>query len=216
MASVEVMTACENVCRGFSTWFPGFAASLADVGTFLVGVVAVGAIFQFRTWRTQRLMEKREEVGSELLALTMALRGLITGFRLPIGDMGDPAQWEKIRKYKVGQLKQDPDLVFRFARTFQHLELLMPTSASVERELFEKCRKLHAIYKECEAAFNVFSGSPQLVRDVPESYPSRIKDELKRLSRYYEIQVSSDDIEEEVRDLAASIKAALSSFLTYR
>lgn len=216
MASVEVMTACENVCRDFSTWFPSFAAVSADLGTFLVGVAAVGAFFQFKTWRKQRLLEKREEIGSELLALTMALRDLITGFRLPIGDMSDPAQWEIIRKYKVGQLKQDPDLVFRFARTFQHLELLMPASAGVERELSEKCRELHAIYKECEASFNLFSGSPQLVREVPESYPSRVKDELERLRRYYEIHGSSDDIEDEVRDLESSIKAALSSFLTYK
>lgn len=216
MASVEVMTACENVCRDFSTWFPSFAAVLADVGAFLVGIAAVGALFQFNTWRKQRLLEKREEVGAELLTLTMALRDLITDFRLPRGDVNDAEQREKIRKYKVGRLKQDPDLVFRFARTFQHLELLMPGSASVEREIFEKCRELHAIYKECEASLNWFSEYPALATSVPEGFPSHFSDEMKRLRRYYEIQGSSDDIEEEVRGLESSIKSALLSFLTYK
>lgn len=63
---MEPITVCENVCRDF-LWFPTFLSWLADLGTFLVGVAAIGALFAY-PWQKEidRRNSQREELRREL------------------------------------------------------------------------------------------------------------------------------------------------------
>lgn len=67
MASADVMSACENVCRDFSTWFPLFASVAADVAT----VLGVGAAIIFAStwarWKRQTLAHKGHSIALDCL-----------------------------------------------------------------------------------------------------------------------------------------------------
>ena len=63
----EVISACDNICRDFSSWFPATISVLGDLGTFLVGIGAIAAFLQLSVWRSQTKAVARSEVAKNCL-----------------------------------------------------------------------------------------------------------------------------------------------------
>ncbi|NIZ60968.1 hypothetical protein DL239_08270 [Sedimentitalea sp. CY04] len=108
MASVEVMTVCENVCRDFG-WVGPVASVLGDLGTFVIGISVIAAFRQLSLWRTEARELRRSTVAEELVALAHNADDALRDIRNPmdsipkdkIGDRIYPYQrrYERIAKY---------------------------------------------------------------------------------------------------------------------
>jgi len=86
MASVEVMTACENVCRDFG-WLPGVASILGDLGTFLVGVGVLAAFRQLSVWRSQAKALARAESAKQCLIAASEVDDALRFIRNPFDSI---------------------------------------------------------------------------------------------------------------------------------
>ncbi|AUQ99316.1 hypothetical protein [Phaeobacter inhibens] len=70
MASEDVMTVCDNVCRDFSIWFPSLLSIAGDIAAVAAAGVAVFAAFEWNKWKKQTVSQKGHEIALDaLLAL---------------------------------------------------------------------------------------------------------------------------------------------------
>ena len=58
MSDPNVMSACENVCRDFSAWFPDLIDTLANLATVFAAIFAIAT---FQSWKKQRILEQKQE-----------------------------------------------------------------------------------------------------------------------------------------------------------
>jgi len=100
MASVEVMTACENVCRDFVTWLPKVTTILGDLGTFLVGVGVLAAFQQLSVWRSQAKALSRAEVAKSCLVAVYEVDDALRQVRNPFDSIPKEQASEKGITYR--------------------------------------------------------------------------------------------------------------------
>ena len=67
MASVEVMTACENVCRDFGSWLPVLTSVLADLATIIAVLIAAYAANEWSRWKRQTIAHRVHDVALDAI-----------------------------------------------------------------------------------------------------------------------------------------------------
>lgn len=100
MASAEVMTACENICRDFATWLPKVTSVLGDFGTFLVGIGVLAAFQQLSVWRSQAKALSRAEVAKNCLVAVYEVDDALRQIRNPFDSIPKEQATEKGITYR--------------------------------------------------------------------------------------------------------------------